>query len=167
MSRVAPWRHGLWRRWLWRGAGLFVAAQLLWFAALAVWPPEDGAEGAVKRLIAWQEVRGVLWQMWVGAPVLVLLALGAWGWPVRLMLGFALFASTLIGALVALELSLVQAVLEQGQPGSASLGQMLDLTRLFTCGLALAAAVLLRLAWRAETGAPLAPAAPLAQAADE
>ncbi|MBD3787902.1 MAG: hypothetical protein IE922_13215 [Sphingomonadales bacterium] len=162
MSRVAPWRHGLWRRWLWRGAGLFAAVQLLWFAAMAVWPPEAGVAGAVQRIVLWQEVRGMLWQMWIGAPVLVALALGARSWMVRLMLGFALFASTLIGALVALDLSLVQTAVAQGAPGSAALGQMLDLTRLFACALGLAAVLLVRLAWRAESAAP-----PLAQPAAE
>lgn len=163
-ARPSP---GAGRRWLWRLAGVFVAAQLLWFAALAVWPAEAGIEGALKRIWAWERGRVLLWQIGIGAPVLVWLALGARGWLVRLLLGAGLLASALIAGLCAFDLNILQLALTDGSSGTILLARMLDLTRVFEVLLALAALILVRLAARDERMMSEGASPPLAEAAPE
>jgi len=163
----APPSTGAGRRWLWRLAGLFVAAQLLWFAGLAIWPSEAGIEGALKRIWAWERGRVFLWQIGIGAPVLVWLALGARGWLVRLLIGVGLLASALIAALCAFDLNILQLALTDGSTGTILLARMLDLTRVFETLLALAAVILVRLAARDERMMSEGASTPLAEAAPE
>ena len=165
MSRDPEPRSG--RRWLWLAGAVFVTAQLGWFAALAIWPAEAGIEGALKRLWAWERGRVFLWQIGIGAPVLVLLALGARGWLVRLLLSCGLLASALIAGLCSFDLSILQLALTDRSSGTMALARMLDLTRVFEALLGLAAFVLLRLAARAERMSLETASAPLAEAARE
>lgn len=153
------------RRVLWVVAAIFGAAQFLWFAALAIWPDAGGIEGALVRVTAGHLARVFLWQMWIGAPALVLLAIDAPGWLVRLLIATALLASGLLAGLGAFELSLLQAAAQSGPMPPRVFGEMLDLLRLFECVLGLAAALALRLAWRAEHVGPGSP--PLAASARE
>lgn len=156
-------------RWLWRAAAVFVAAQAIWFAGLAFWPRLDGVAGALVRIGASDAARVLLWQMWIGAPVLLVLGLRVRGGLGRGLIGIVLAASAGVAALCAVELALIGGLYQGGQAPDPqdhrALGALLDLLRLFECGLALATVVALRLAMRAEPGGHAAPLGPHDRAA--
>lgn len=137
------------RRLLWALAGIFVFAQAAFYLALLIWPAGSDLAALMLRLAAWEAVPALGLQLFLGVPVLIALV-----WMARLGLsrGLIVLGLACLGlqlGLMAWQIDMLQVVAHDALAPQAAL-RGLSLARWADAGLALAALIALRLAWRAE-----------------
>lgn len=140
------------QRILWILAGLVAFAQAALYLAALVWPAASDVSALALRAMVLQALPLLALQLFVALPLAMILIWRARRGLERAILGLVLLAWVALVALSVFEGDSILRVM--GDPtASRRLVRLIGLARWADAGLALAALIALRLAWRAESDA--------------